>query len=103
MTAKEKLFVRMRDLPGWMPRPIESVTISADASAVENGTIDHVLRVQDDHIVFACKFKKHAVYFGLNVPDPETGKRVAKLLRRNQGKTLSSIGNVEIPAAQEPA
>jgi hypothetical protein len=91
------------DLPGWPPEatgtfdPHRGATFAGTADSV---FVERVIRATPDVLMFACSFNdgtkaQHPVYhwnlLGDNAP------KVEKILHENIGKTLLSIGTIEIP------
>jgi len=90
---------QIKDLTGWPPqpggafKPGEAFPISS-----EQVVIERVIRVNEGHILFACRYKKDRIeYYDLFVPDEKTGEKVAKILAENIGTRLFDIGMMEIP------
>lgn len=89
---------RVMDLPGWPPQSggaFKPGEIFPQSS--EEVTIERVLRMNDGHLLFACRFDGRSVFYDFPLLDEKTGAKVADILNDNIGKTLFSIGIVEIP------
>jgi hypothetical protein len=98
------MLMRLMDLPGWMPKPIESlIPHHGDALAAGQATIGNILRVMDDHVVFSCLLNGRPFYFDLNVPDRKTSEKVAEILRSSRGKSMISISTIKLPADKKAA
>ncbi|HVT97430.1 MAG TPA: hypothetical protein VHE33_07975 [Acidobacteriaceae bacterium] len=95
-----KITTRVKDLPGWMPRPIglPSRFAPSDSDALGEATVEHILRVMDDRIVFTCKYKGRRIDFDFSTEDRKTSDKVAEILRSHREKSLASIGTIELPA-----
>jgi hypothetical protein len=90
--------LRVIDLPGWPPNPggakLEGET---SPTALDQVTIERVDCVMVDHVIFISSFDGRLVPYIFQMPDKKTGEKIAKILNDNRGKTLLSIGVVEIP------
>jgi hypothetical protein len=51
----------------------------------------------DNHVSFTCDFGGRSEGYDFFVPDKKTGDKIASILNDNVGKTLFSIGFVELP------
>jgi hypothetical protein len=91
--------MRIMDLDGWVPqsggayRGGDKFPISA-----EEVTIEKVLRAMKDHVAFTCDFGGKSVGYDFYVPSLHVAEKVATILNANVGKTLFSIGAIELPA-----
>jgi hypothetical protein len=90
---------RVMDLPGWMPN-VGGVGELFPASA-DQVTIGRVLKVMHDRVEFLGKFGARTVFCGFQMPDENTARAVAGILHDNIGKTLLSIGTIEVLADGE--
>lgn len=91
--------MRVMDLPGWAPN-VGSGRELFPASA-DQVSIGRVLEVKRDRVEFLCNYRARSVYCSFQMPDVNTGQKIAEILRDNAGKTLLSIGSIEIPADRE--
>jgi hypothetical protein len=93
---------RVMDLPGWPPipggahKPGDSFPTSTDQVTVET-----VLRTSEGNVMFMCRFGDRAVGYHFFIADEKTAKKVVALLSENVGKTLLSIGMMELPSDRD--
>jgi hypothetical protein len=89
---------QVKDLPGWIPQPggakSEGETFPTTADQVY---IEQVIHVMDDHVIFTCKFNGRSVFYDFPLLDKKTSEKIMEILNDNRGKTLLSIGIIEIP------
>jgi len=95
--------MRVADLPGWVPQsggptsPGETFPITADQV-----TIERVIGVfGEHHFLFMCRFNDRSVSYDFPLLDAKTAAKIANILNENIGKTLLSIGTIEIPEDDE--
>jgi hypothetical protein len=50
-----------------------------------------------DQVIFRCNFNGRSVLYTFQTLDKKTSEEIAKILSDNLGKTLLSIGVIEIP------
>jgi hypothetical protein len=91
--------LRVMDLPRWPPNP-GGAKSEGERSPTEPGqvTIEQVNQVMVDHVMFICSFNGRLVPYNFQMPDKKTGEKIAIILNDNRGKTLLSIGIIEIPS-----
>jgi hypothetical protein len=93
--------VRIMDLGNWPPEgagPVnngESVPLCADQVMINN-----VLQIGRTRVIFSCLLEGRTLIYHLLVDDVNMGIQVARILSDNRGKTLLSIGTIEIPASE---
>ena len=89
---------RVSDLAGWPPigggayGRGNSFAISSEQVAVKE-----VVRIVDEHVTFTCAFEGNLLTYDFCAPNEETADKVGKLLKENSGKTLFSVGMLELP------
>jgi hypothetical protein len=98
---------KVKNLPGWIPQP-GGVISPGDTfpTHADQVTIERVLQVFKDHVLFACKFvstssgepKGRSVFYDFPMLDEKSGTKIAEILHNNLGRTLLSIGEIEIPS-----
>jgi hypothetical protein len=90
--------MRVIDLPGWAPQP---GGLSSDGERFPTSayqvTIERVIYVMEDRVIFTCGFECQSVFHNFRLLDLKTGKTIADILKDNVGKTLLSVGVIEIP------
>lgn len=90
--------MRVMDLPGWVRQPSGRTSesqifpISADKVIIEN-----VLGVMQDHVLFSCQFEGRSVFYDFPLLDEKNREKIVEILHENTGKSLLSIGSIEIP------
>lgn len=90
---------RLKDLPGWVPQPCNSKAAGDTfPMTADQVTIERVIWLKDGHLVFACRFGRELVFHDFQHLDDATGELIGKILDENRGKTLLSVGAIEIPA-----
>lgn len=94
---------RVMDLPGWVPQSGGAYDPHTDKFPVAAGevTIENVHHVMNDHVTFTCIFNGRSVSYDFFVLDAKMAKKIAKILVNNRGKSLLSIGTMEIPADED--
>jgi hypothetical protein len=87
------------DLPGWQILTPGGAKSEGERfpTALDQVTIERVDRLMVDHVIFTCTFNGRLVPYIFQMPDKKTGEKIAKILNDNRGKTLLSIGVIEIP------
>lgn len=90
--------MRVMDLDGWVPQS-GSAYGGGDRFPIsaEEVTIEKVLRVTEDRVAFTCDFGGKSVGYDFYVPNLQTAEKVATILSANAGRTLFSIGVIELP------
>ena len=90
--------MRLMDLPGWVPQSGGAhKTGETMLYAPEKVTIEGALRVLPGCVSFTCIFHGKAIGYDFWISDKKLAEKVAKILNDNRGKTLLSIGWIEIP------
>lgn len=97
---------RVMDLLGWVPQPGGAKSVGDRVPSADDVFIERVLKVFDDHIMFSCRFvdwstgdaKVRSIFYDFPMLDDETRPKIEEILAANTGKTLLSIGTVEIPS-----
>lgn len=92
--------MRIMDLPEWPPSHFSGSrgrgnTLPTHADQV---TIGEVLNVLENCVRFSCGYGSETVACSLFVPDSDSARKVATILREHEGKNLLSIREVEIPS-----
>ena len=94
--------MRVMDLKGWVPQSGGAFKSgNVFPMSAEQVTIEKILRVMDDHVSFTCDFGGRSEGYDFFVPDKKTANKIAKILNDNVGKTLFSIGFMELPPDQD--
>ena len=88
---------RVMDLAGWPPdgggtwAPGETFAISS-----EQVTIKEVVRIAGNRVDFSCAFADKVVNYRFSAPDEKTARKLETILANSIGKSLFSVGMVEI-------
>ena len=64
-------------------------------------TIEDVLGVMQDHVLFSCSFEGRSLFYDFPLLDENNREKITKILHENIGKTLLSIGSIEIPKDED--
>ena len=91
--------MKVMDLPEWPPSHFARAKKPGDTlpTHADQVTIGEVVNVLANCVRFSCGYGEETVTCSLFVPDSETAKKVASILREHEGKNLLSIRDVEIP------
>ena len=54
-----------------------------------------------DHVLFSCLFEGRSVFYDFPLLDENNREKVVEILHENTGKTLLSIGPIEIPKDED--
>jgi hypothetical protein len=98
--------MRVRDLPGWVPQPGGARSTGERVPRPNEVFIERVLQVFNDNLIFTCRFvdnfsgkpEGRSVFYSFPVLEKETLPKIAEIINQNVGKTLLSIGDIEIPS-----
>ena len=89
---------KVRDLAGWPPAYANSAqAIGVTVPFIEELTIKEVKRILKNRVDLICMFQGKDVNCLFSMPDEKTAEKVGTILKNNVGKTLFSIGTIEIP------
>jgi len=89
--------MKVLDLENWPPKPGEFFEESSAAPAPEMVIVESVLSVRDNWIIFSCKFGGDQYPCFFLTKDGATSLALKAILEANIGKSLLSIGEMEIP------
>ena len=97
---------RVMDLLGWIPQPGGAKSKGDRVPSADEVFIERVLRVFDDHIMFSCRFvdwstgkaEARSIFYDFPMLDEKTRPKIEEILTESTGKTLLSIGTIEIPS-----
>jgi hypothetical protein len=95
--------MRVMDLPGWIPQP-GGPTSPGESFPIypEQVTIERVVGIFGEYrLLFTCRFDGRSVPYNFPLPDLKTAAKITVILTENVGKTLLSIGTIEIPEDDE--
>jgi hypothetical protein len=95
---------RVMDLVSWVPQPGGAKSNGDRVPSADEVFIERVLKVFDDHIMFSCRFVDwftgeavaRSISYDFAVLDEKTRPKIEEILTDNAGKTLLSIGTIEI-------
>jgi hypothetical protein len=90
---------RVRELPYWPPKA--SGTIRGSRNTISPGlvTIGIITRIRKDEVEFTVNFNRGLVRYSQMTRNAGDATKFAQLLKDNVGKTLLSLGEIEIPEA----
>lgn len=90
---------RVQDLAGWQPVTAEAFSPRGGtfAISIEQVMIKRVVRIVKNRVDLICTFEGKDVNYPFNAPDEKTAQKLGVILNNNIGKTLFSIGTIEIP------
>ena len=91
--------MKVQDLENWPPKPGEFFETSSATPAPELVIVESVLSVRDNWIIFLCEFGGDQYPCLFLTKDGATSLTLKAILEANIGKSLFSIGEVEIPEA----
>jgi hypothetical protein len=89
--------MRVRDLKNWPPEPCGAYKRSSVSPSAEQAIIQKVLHMYDIWITFSCEFEGNDHTYDLQTHDKMTPPKLKVILENNIGKSLLSIGAIEIP------
>ena len=86
----------VRDLKQWPPHASFAYKGWRKEPSPEETIVKNVAHIQADWIVFSCEFKGELYAFDIEAPDDTTLLKIKAILEENVGKSISSIGEIEI-------
>ena len=89
--------MRVRDLENWPPEPSGAYKATFVLPSAEEAIIQKVLHMFDIWITFSCGFEGKDHTYDFQSLDNRTPARLKVILEDNIGKSLFSIGEIEIP------
>ena len=89
--------MRVRDVENWPPEPSGIYRKTLALPSAEQAIIQKVLYMFDIWITFSCGFEGKDHTYDFQTLDKATPPRLKVVLENNIGKSLSSIGEIEIP------
>ena len=89
--------MRVRDLENWPPEPCGVYESKFVLPSAEQAIIQKVLYMFDIWITFSCGFEGNNHTYDFQTLNNGTPRRLKVILEDNIGKSLSSIGEIEIP------
>ena len=97
--------MRIRDLPGWVPQPGGARSTGELVPRPTEVFIERVLQVFNDNLIFTCRFvdissdkpEGRSVFYSFPMLEKGTLRKIAEIINQHVGKTLWSIGDIEIP------
>jgi hypothetical protein len=87
--------MHVRDLKHWPPHVKGEGWHSTPSS--KHAVVKKVVHAHTDWIIFSCEFDGELYAYDLEITDEITLLKVKAILEENIGKSLFSIGNIEIP------
>jgi hypothetical protein len=87
--------MKVRDLDGWPPR-LAGPNRSTDSAQAGEQAILKEVKSHHNWVTFVCSFDGTLETFDLEAPDRTDALQLEKILKNNQGKSLSEIGEIEI-------
>jgi hypothetical protein len=92
--------MRVRDLENWPPEPCGVYKRSFVSPSAEQAIIKKVLHMYDIWITFSCEFEGEDHTYDFQTHDKITPPKLKEILENSIGKSLISIGEIEIPAVK---
>jgi hypothetical protein len=92
--------MRVSDLEHWPPEPCGVYKATFALPSADQAIIQKVLHIYDIWITFSCEFKGNYHTYDLQTHDRMTPPKLKIILEDNIGKSLFSIGEIEIPKHQ---
>jgi len=89
--------MRVRDLENWPPEPCGVFKTTFMSPSAEQAIIQKVLHGYDIWITFSCEFEGSDHTYDFQTPDKITPPKLKVILEDHIGKSLLSIGEIEIP------
>ena len=89
--------MKVQDLENWPPKPGEFFETSSATPAPELVIVESVLSVRDNWIIFSCEFAGEEYPCFFLTKERATSLMLKAILEANIGKSLHSIGQIEIP------
>jgi hypothetical protein len=97
---------RVMDLPGWVLQPGGAKSEGDRAPSPDEVFIERVLSVFEDHVLFSCRFvdrspaeaEARSIFYDFPMLDDKSRTAIEEILVANTGKTLLSIGPIEVPS-----
>ena len=89
--------MRVRDLENWPPGPCGVYKATFVLPSAEQAIIQKVLHTFDIWITFSCEFDGNDHTYDFQAHDNMTPPRLKVILEGNIGKSLFSIGEIELP------
>jgi hypothetical protein len=92
--------MRVRDLDNWPPDPCGVYKTTIVPPLAEQAIIQKVLHMYDIWITFTCEFEGNDHTYDFQTHDKITPPKLKIILEDNIGKSLFSVGDIEIPAVE---
>ena len=89
--------MRVSDLEHWPPEPCGVYKATFALPSADQAIIQNVLHIYDIWITFSCEFEGNYHTYDLQTHDRMTPPKLKTILEDNIGKSLFSIGEIEIP------
>jgi hypothetical protein len=89
--------MRVRDLENWPPQPSGAYKGAYSIHSSEEVIIKRVVHMRNNWIVFSCEFDGERLLYDFEARDERTLPILKSILEKNSGKSLFSIGEIEIP------
>jgi hypothetical protein len=87
---------RVRDLPNWPPHAGGAIRGRRARISPERVTIGVITRIRKNEVEFSVNFNRGLVRFTQRTKSEHDAKEFAQILKDNVGKSLISIGEIEI-------
>src|SRR5260370_5873570 len=88
---------RVRDLPYWTPHAGGAIRGNRASISPEHVTIGIITKIKKDQVEFSVNFNRGFARYTQRTKSEHDARGFAQILKDNAGKTLSSIGGIEIP------
>ena len=91
---------KVRDLPNWPPEA-SGTKLHGGRTAIssKDATIRVITRIRNDQVEFTVNFNRGLVRYTQRINNGRDARGFAQVLKDNVGKTLFSIGEIELPEA----
>ena len=94
--------MRIRDLKGWPPEPGGAYRTSYTVPSSEESMIEKVVSIFDDNVCFTGTANGNQHTYDFKAPNEEVALDLKKILESNIGRSVFSVGDVELPMSDTP-
>lgn len=91
--------MKVRDLEGWPPQPGGSYKTSYTVPSSEEAMIEKVVSVVGDNVCFTGTANGNQHTYDFKAPNEKVALNLKKILESNIGKSVFSVGDVELDDA----
>jgi hypothetical protein len=90
--------MKVEDLEGWPPRPSDAYEAGETAPTTQQAILTGAATEHRNWVTFTCSFGGKNHTYDFEAPDKAFALQLKEIVQENGGKSLSEIGNIEIPA-----